>query len=71
MSGPRLTERIDMWVEKSDPAGVRGPRPTRENRYVVIGPSSPGMAGIWGNLTVTAGPRSMTASSSGGQLVRR
>ena len=55
MSGPRLTERIDMWVEKFDPAGVREPRPTRENRYVEIGPSSPGMAGIWGNLTVVEG----------------
>ena len=44
-----------MWVEKFDPTGVREPRPTRENRYVEIGPSSPGMAGIWGNLTVIEG----------------
>ena len=44
-----------MWVEKFDPAGVREPRPTRENRYVEIGPSGPGMAGIWGNLAVTEG----------------
>jgi hypothetical protein len=44
MSGPKLTERIDMWVEKFDQAGVREPRPNRENRYVEIGPSStPGM----------------------------
>ena len=55
LSGPRLTERVDMWVEKFDPAGVRAPRPTRENRYVEIGPSGPGMAGIWGNLAVTEG----------------
>ncbi len=55
MSGPGLIERIDMWVEKFDPTGVREPRPTRENRYVEIGPSSPGMAGIWGNLTVIEG----------------
>jgi hypothetical protein len=53
MSGPKLTERIDMWVEKFDPTGVREPRPARENRYVEIGPSTPGMAGIWGNLPVT------------------
>ena len=55
MSGPRLTERIDMWVERFDPAGVREPRPHRDNRYVEIGPSSPGMAGIWGNVTLTDG----------------
>ena len=55
LSGPKLSERIDMWVEKFDPAGVREPRPTREDRYVEIGPSSPGMAGIWGNLPVTEG----------------
>ena len=55
LSGPRLTERVDMWVEKFDPAGIREPRPTRENRYVEIGPSGPGMAGIWGNLAVTEG----------------
>jgi Domain of unknown function (DUF222) len=55
MSGPKLTERIDMWVEKFDPAGVREPRPPQENRYVDIGPSTPGMAGIWGQLPVTDG----------------
>lgn len=56
MSGPKLTERIDMWVEKFDQAGVREPRPTRENRYVEIGPSStPGMANIWGHVSLTEG----------------
>ena len=56
MSGPKLTERIDMWVERFDPCGVREPRPTCENRYVEIGPaSSPGMAGIWGQLPLTEG----------------
>jgi hypothetical protein len=55
MSGPKLSERIDMWVEKFDPAGVREPRLPREDRYVEIGPSSPGMAGIWGALPVTEG----------------
>jgi hypothetical protein len=29
MSGPKLAERIDMWVEKFDPTGVREPRPGR------------------------------------------
>jgi Domain of unknown function (DUF222) len=55
MSGPKLSERIDMWVEKFDPAGVREPRPPRADRYVEIGPCGAGMAGIWGKLTVTEG----------------
>jgi hypothetical protein len=55
MSGPKLTERIDIWVEKFDPAGVREPRATRDNRYIDIGPGSPGMANLWGSLTLTEG----------------
>jgi len=55
MSGPKLAERIDMWVEKFDPAGVREPRPSRDNRYVEIGPGSPGMANVWGSLTLIEG----------------
>jgi hypothetical protein len=55
MSGPKLTERIDMWVEKFDPAGVREPRPARDNRYVEIGPGAPGMANVWASLTLTEG----------------
>jgi hypothetical protein len=50
MSGPKLTERIDMWVEKFDPTGVREPRPVSDDRYVDVGPISPGMAGIWAKL---------------------
>jgi hypothetical protein len=55
MSGPTLTERIDMWVAKFDPTGVREPRPAREDRYVEIGPISPGMAGIWAKLPLHEG----------------
>ncbi|OSC39862.1 HNH endonuclease signature motif containing protein [Mycobacterium decipiens] len=55
MSGPKLTERIDMWVEKFDPEGVREPRAPREDRFLEIGPTSAGMAGIWGQLEMTEG----------------
>ena len=55
ISGPKLTERIDMWVEKFDPSGVREPRATSDNRYVDIGPGTPGMANVWGSLTLTEG----------------
>jgi hypothetical protein len=55
MSGPKLTQRIDMWVEKFDPTGVREPRPVRDDRYVEVGPISPGMAGIWAKLPMVDG----------------
>jgi hypothetical protein len=55
MSGPKLTERIDMWVEKLDPTGVREPRPVRDDRYVDVGPISPGMVGIWAKLPMVDG----------------
>jgi hypothetical protein len=55
LSGPKLTERIAMWVAKFDPTGVREPRPVREDRYVEVGPISPGMAGIWARLPMHQG----------------
>ena len=53
MSGPKLSERIDMWVEKFDPAGTREPRFAGENRFIEFGPvDKAGMAGVWGSLPV-------------------
>src|SRR5258708_28434977 len=51
MSGPKLTERIDMWVEKLDPTGVREPRPVRHDRYVDVRPISPVMSGMTDHAT--------------------
>ena len=50
LSGPKLIDRIDLWVAKFDPAGVRIPPQTDEQRFVEIGPSSAGMASIWANI---------------------
>jgi hypothetical protein len=50
LSGPKLRDRIDLWVAKFDPAGVRIPPKIDENRYVDVGETSPGMAGIWANI---------------------
>lgn len=55
LSGPKLTERIDMWVEKFDPAGVREPQPPTDDRYVDVGPISPGMVGVWAKLAFVDG----------------
>lgn len=50
LSGPKLADRVDLWVAKFDPAGVRVPPKVKDNRYVQIAPTSPGMAGIWASL---------------------
>jgi hypothetical protein len=50
LSGPKLRDRLDLWVAKFDPAGVRVPPSIEENRYVEIDSTSVGMAGIWANV---------------------
>ncbi|OBC02982.1 HNH endonuclease signature motif containing protein [Mycobacterium sp. 852002-40037_SCH5390672] len=55
LSEPKMAERIDMWVARCDPAGVRVPGLRTEDRYVEIGPISPGLAGIWAKLHSTDG----------------
>ncbi len=55
LSGPRLFERIDMWVMRFDPAGKRVPREHTENRYVEIAPTDAGLAGVWAQLHATDG----------------
>jgi hypothetical protein len=50
LSGPKLRDRLDLWVAKFDPAGVRVPPSIDENRYVEIDSTSMGMAGIWANV---------------------
>jgi Domain of unknown function (DUF222) len=55
LSGPRLFERIDMWVMRFDPVGKRVPREHTENRYVEIAPTDAGLAGVWAQLHVADG----------------
>jgi len=55
LSGPKLFERIDMWVMRFDPAGKRVPGERIENRYVEIAPTDDGLAGIWAQLHGTDG----------------
>ncbi|ODQ91897.1 HNH endonuclease signature motif containing protein [Mycolicibacterium flavescens] len=55
LSGPKLDERIDMWVEKFDPSGVREPKPARDDRYVHVAPMGGGMVGVWARLTFEEG----------------
>ena len=50
LSGPKLADRIDQWIAKFDPDGVRVRPDADESRYVEVGPTVPGMAGIWANI---------------------
>ncbi|OBA86095.1 hypothetical protein A5662_03425 [Mycobacteriaceae bacterium 1482268.1] len=50
LSKPKLIERVDLWVTKHDPHAVRVPKQAKDNRYVEVAETSPGMAGIWANV---------------------
>ena len=53
LSAPKLADRIDQWIAKFDPDGVRVPPQVEESRYVEVEPTVPGMAGIWANIHAT------------------
>ncbi len=55
LSGPKLFERIDMWVMRFDPAGTRVPEERNENRYVDIAATDAGLAGVWAQLHAADG----------------
>jgi len=42
LSGPKLRDRVDLWVAKFDPAGVRVPPKIDDNRYVEIAETTVG-----------------------------
>jgi Domain of unknown function (DUF222) len=55
LSKPKLRDRVDQWVAKLDPAGVRVPPAVDEQRYVEIDPSSPGLAFLNGQIRAADG----------------
>lgn len=55
LSGPKLVERIDMWIARVDPAGLRVPGQRTQDRYVEIDATSPGLAAVWAQLQATDG----------------
>ena len=55
LSKPKLRDRVDQWVAKLDPAGVRVPPKVDDNRYMDIDPSSPGMAFASGHIRAADG----------------
>ena len=56
LSKPKLQDRIDLWVAKFDPAGVRVPPAVDDNRYVEIDPGTcAGMAVVSGHIHAADG----------------
>ena len=55
LSGPKLRDRVDLWVAKFDPAAVRVPPQVEDSRYIEIVPTDVGMAGIFGNVHAADG----------------
>jgi uncharacterized protein DUF222 len=53
LSGPKLEERIDWWVERVDPNGRRVPGGQPEQRYVEWFPVVAGMVGMYAQLRST------------------
>ena len=55
LSGPKLRDRLDLWVAKFDPAGVRVSAKVEDDRYVQIVPAEVGMAGVFGSIHAADG----------------
>ncbi|MDF3338360.1 HNH endonuclease signature motif containing protein [Mycolicibacterium septicum] len=54
-SEKQLRDRVDQWIAKLDPNGVRVPPNIDDERFVQIDPSSPGMASVWANIHAADG----------------
>ncbi len=50
LSTPKLRDRVDVWVAKYDPDGVRVPPKIDQSRFVEIDETIAGMAAIWANV---------------------
>jgi hypothetical protein len=55
LSGPKLRDRVDLWVAKFDAAGVRVPPKVKDDRYVDVYPTTPGMAGVSASVEAADG----------------
>ncbi|OWL99191.1 hypothetical protein B7435_23005 [Mycolicibacterium peregrinum] len=51
----QLRDRVDQWIAKLDPNGVRVPPPIDDGRFVQLEPSSPGMTSVWANVHAADG----------------
>ncbi|ORW50267.1 hypothetical protein AWC21_33630, partial [Mycolicibacterium peregrinum] len=51
----QLRDRVDQWIAKLDPNGVRVPPPIDDGRFVQVEASTPGMASVWANIHAADG----------------
>jgi len=57
LSTPKLRDRVDLWVAKYDPDGVRVPPKIDDSRFIEIGETIAGMAAIWATVHATDAAR--------------
>ena len=50
LSRNRITQLIDQWVARLDPAAVRTARSAAQDRHIEFGDTHDGMVGFWGSL---------------------
>ena len=55
LSGPKLEQRVDWWVQRIDPAGRRVPAACPEQRYVEWFPAAAGLVSMCAQLRATDG----------------
>ena len=55
LSGPKLEQRVDWWVQRVDPAGRRLPAACPEQRYVEWFPAAAGLVSMCAQLRATDG----------------
>jgi len=54
LSDRKLADRVDLWVARFDPAGVRVPPRVDDGRYIEVAPTCPGMAEVSGHVHADA-----------------
>lgn len=55
LSDQKLQDRVDLWVAKYDPDGVRVPPSVEESRQITVEATSPGEALVWGTVSAADG----------------
>lgn len=51
LSDQKLQDRVDQWVAKYDPDGVRVPPTVEQSRQIIVEPTTPGEALVWGTVS--------------------
>ncbi|MEE6193508.1 HNH endonuclease signature motif containing protein [Mycolicibacterium sp. 120320] len=55
LSDQKLQDRVDLWVAKYDPDGVRVPPSVEESRQITVEATTPGAALVWGTVSAADG----------------